>query len=511
MKKRTLMYATVALLGIGLVANNPVGASADTTEPTTTETTTAFSNYTDAMNAGSNWIIQQNAWDSWNALAVSRSPQGLTAQQKSAIFDAIKGDVDAAQKPSAGTLARTIVGSIAIGQDPTNFNGQNLVELLSAKITDKGTGNIYSDGPALYALSSKDYSDASRAAIKKLIPAILNQQKDTGEWDSWGAMDLTGFMLQGLAMNRSYPGVNDAIKRAVNKITADYYNPETGDFTEAASSSYKIPNANSEAMLVAGLSACGIDVGKGLGENGTGTSPITAILRFQQTDGSFYWQMDQKGAVGMATEQVIYALDQYDYFKKGKGSIYSVPVTHHETGNTGTTTPATPTQTPETPTTVTPNPVTVQPTTSTKKVVYALRKVTVYKNSNLSKKMVTYQKQSRTNRPTFQIISKTKNTHHQWVYRVRDLTSHKLGYITASAKVTGNVYYQGNFKQIKVISKKGINVYKTVGLKTRVKHVKKGQLLKIKKTVKQGSTTRFVLSNGNYVTANKTLVQATKS
>lgn len=77
-------------------------------------------------------------------------------------------------------------------------------------------------------------------------------------------------------------------------------------------------------------------------------------------------------------------------------------------------------------------------------------------------------------------------------------------YITANSKYTGRRYLAKKYKHLYVINKKGIYQYKSTKLnaKSQNKALKKGSLLKIKKFVKNGLTTRYQLTNGNYVTGN---------
>ncbi|KRL22548.1 DUF5776 domain-containing protein [Lentilactobacillus kisonensis] len=98
-------------------------------------------------------------------------------------------------------------------------------------------------------------------------------------------------------------------------------------------------------------------------------------------------------------------------------------------------------------------------------------------------------------------------------YKVRDVnhgkkTANKVGYITASRKYVVNVYYKTmpKNKKITVINKKGVNTYKNANLTKKVKNYKKGTHLRVKKIVKHHLTTRYQLSNGTYLTANKKLV-----
>ncbi|WP_369406567.1 DUF5776 domain-containing protein [Lentilactobacillus kisonensis] len=57
-----------------------------------------------------------------------------------------------------------------------------------------------------------------------------------------------------------------------------------------------------------------------------------------------------------------------------------------------------------------------------------------------------------------------------------------------------------------MINKKGVNVYKNANLTKRVKNYKKGTRLTVKKIVKHNLTSRYQLSNGYYITANKKLI-----
>lgn len=98
-------------------------------------------------------------------------------------------------------------------------------------------------------------------------------------------------------------------------------------------------------------------------------------------------------------------------------------------------------------------------------------------------------------------------------YKVRDVnhgskTAGKVGYITANRKFVVPVYYKSvpKNKKITVISKRGVHAYRNANLTKYVKHYKKGVRLTVKKIVKHNLTTRYQLTNGNYVTANKKLV-----
>ena len=57
-----------------------------------------------------------------------------------------------------------------------------------------------------------------------------------------------------------------------------------------------------------------------------------------------------------------------------------------------------------------------------------------------------------------------------------------------------------------MIAKKGGNAYRTASLTGKSNHYKKGARLHVKRLVKHNLTTRYQLTNGHYVTANKKFV-----
>ncbi|EEI20372.1 hypothetical protein HMPREF0497_0862 [Lentilactobacillus buchneri ATCC 11577] len=148
-------------------------------------------------------------------------------------------------------------------------------------------------------------------------------------------------------------------------------------------------------------------------------------------------------------------------------------------------------------------------------VVYGLKKLGLYKNPTFtsSKRIAWYPKQKRINRPMFVVTGYARSANGTLRYKVRDVnhgtkTAGKTGYITTSKKVVLPVYYASLPKnnKITVISKKGVNAYKAKNLTGKLKHYKTGTHLTVKKLVKHNLTTRYQLSNGLYVTANKKLV-----
>ncbi|GHP14795.1 surface protein [Lentilactobacillus fungorum] len=154
------------------------------------------------------------------------------------------------------------------------------------------------------------------------------------------------------------------------------------------------------------------------------------------------------------------------------------------------------------------------------KAVYATQKIYMYQNPTFKKseRVASFAKKPRLNRPMFVVTGTAKSSNGVARYKVRNVETNKTGYITANANFVSNVYYASvpAAKTVTVIAAKGVNAYKTVGLTGKAKHYKQGTVLKVTGIEKHNLTTRFKLSNGRYITANKKLViggkaaQATK-
>lgn len=184
-------------------------------------------------------------------------------------------------------------------------------------------------------------------------------------------------------------------------------------------------------------------------------------------------------------------------------------------------TPPTPTPTP-TPTPVVPTPVpdnavpiTEPATVIAKKgeAVYSLKKIYMYKTKDFKKsqRIASYAKKPRINRPMFVVTDYAKSKNGNLRYVVRDVNHHSKtdgmkGMITANWNYVRPVYYRSAHKTFTVINPRGVNEYKNKNLTVKVKNFKQGTVLKVKSFVKHNLTTRYLLSNGHYITGNRKLV-----
>ncbi len=146
--------------------------------------------------------------------------------------------------------------------------------------------------------------------------------------------------------------------------------------------------------------------------------------------------------------------------------------------------------------------------------VYATNNIYLYRGTTFKKteRKIFYARKGRINRPMFVVTGYAYSKNHNLRYRVRDVnhsskTNHKTGYITANVKYVVPVYYKNaTSKIVTVIHPTGVNAYKNKNLTGKQKHYKQGAQIKVVGMVRHNLTTRFKLSNGQYITANKKLI-----
>ena len=129
--------------------------------------------------------------------------------------------------------------------------------------------------------------------------------------------------------------------------------------------------------------------------------------------------------------------------------------------------------------------------------VYARRTIRLHRNVELTNPVKSYKKLPRHKAHSFKILGVAYSQNGTKRYRV------KGGYITANKKLVVNQYYRSKPTRVKVIHPKGLHQYRKANLTGKIRHVKKGQVLKVKKVIKSDKATRLQLSDGSYITGNK--------
>lgn len=227
--------------------------------------------------------------------------------------------------PAITDNERIALALTAIGKDPANVSGKNLLAALQDKDIMKVTDTSYTDinglVMGLLALNSRNYtSDTSW-----LVQAILGQQNADGSWSasadtkSVGDVDMTAMALQALAPYYK-DGGNETVNTAVNKAL------------QWLSDKYKgtgYTSAESCAQVVIALSALNLDANTD--ERFTETvegktlSVLGNLLQYRVAkSGGFKHQFADKAVNEMATEQALCAMAAYARFTEKANALYDM-------------------------------------------------------------------------------------------------------------------------------------------------------------------------------------------
>ncbi len=219
--------------------------------------------------------------------------------------------------------SRVIVALTAIGKNPQNVAGYNLLTALSdyEKTTWQGiNGAIW----ALIALDSGNYAmpqntDAKVQATREMyINHILKKQISDGGWALSGDVadpDVTGMALQALSKYQNNYKVKSATEKALDCLSE--MQKENGGF-----SSYERENSESSVQVIVALCELGISVDDTRFVK-NGKSVIDNLLTFYDNTKGFK-HIHEDSANLMATEQCFYALVALKRANEAKNSLYNM-------------------------------------------------------------------------------------------------------------------------------------------------------------------------------------------
>lgn len=226
--------------------------------------------------------------------------------------------------PTVTDNERIILALTAIGKDPANVGGENLLKALQnkdiMKVTDTSNTDINGLVMGLLALNSRNYtSDTSW-----LVQAVLAQQNEDGSWRASadtkpvGDVDMTAMALQALAPYHKDGGnetVNTAVEKALNWLSGNYR------------SGYD--SSESCAQVVIALSALNLDANTDARftktVEGKTLSVLGNLLQYRVAEnGGFKHQFADKAVNEMATEQALCAMAAYARFTEKANALYDM-------------------------------------------------------------------------------------------------------------------------------------------------------------------------------------------
>ncbi len=224
--------------------------------------------------------------------------------------------------------SRVIIALSAIGENPADFAGYNLLQPLANyenTVWQGINGAIY----ALIAFDTGNYEiptiqgSGTQTTRENLIQYILDNEIDGGGWALSGETpdpDITMMAIQGLA---KYYNTNETVKEAVERGLTAISEQQQED---GGLSSWETKNSESVAQTICALCALNIDPAtdeRFITEDGSWllSNLYTYLV---EKDGMFSFAHTGSTYDQMATEQAGYALVAYDRFLKNKKGLYDM-------------------------------------------------------------------------------------------------------------------------------------------------------------------------------------------
>lgn len=292
----------------------------------------------------------------WAVLGLARAGVELSDAYIQAYYDKVVAYVKAnigsdgvlvdpeSHNPTVTDNERIILALTAIGKDPANVGGKNLLTALQNKdimqVTNTSDTDINGLVFGLLALNSGNYTQDSYW----LVQAILTQQNKDGSWSSSadtkpdGDVDMTAMALQALAPYYNEGDdttVNAAVDKALQWLSAKY---KGKGYTSAESCAQVVValsalqlNANSDSSFVKTV-------------DGAPTSVLGDLLRYYLGEGQgFKHAASGKTADQKATEQALYAMAAYERYCRRTKALYDMTdaVCAHSFGDWQVVSPAT--------------------------------------------------------------------------------------------------------------------------------------------------------------------------
>lgn len=211
---------------------------------------------------------------------------------------------------SPDAIGKAILGLIALGENPNDFNGLNLPELLMEQY-DEEAGAFGDPGNTWYqALPILGLSAAGSEVPANAVSALLALQQEDGGWEyssgfgSWP--DNTSLAIQAL-LAVGVESSDPVIESAVGYLHT--MQVEDGGWGDASTTAY----------VIMGLNALGESIADWRTESAG--DPLTSLMSYQKTNGSFVYTWESADDSVMATASAMLALFGEDFILQYDESV----------------------------------------------------------------------------------------------------------------------------------------------------------------------------------------------
>jgi len=249
-------------------------------------------------------------WDShwWDIVSLA----GVSEIVQSSVYALPEWSVDCFPEEQEARIldyCRFIFAGTAMGYDPHDLDGKDLVAELASKQQSNGMfGNI--NNFHVWAMITLDAFNGNYDRDKALQKLLEMQQEDGGfslAENAASDVDVTSMALIALSEYKDLENVADAVSKAVGflKNKQDAIGGFEGLYAN---------NCNSTAMAISGLISVGEDIFSEKWKV-NGRTPVDALLDYRTESNGFYFSTENTEANLMATSQALIALGDIKYQK----------------------------------------------------------------------------------------------------------------------------------------------------------------------------------------------------
>lgn len=266
----------------------------------------------------------------WTVMALARSGQNVPKQYYEKYYENVvnhlKNQNGKLSERKYTEYSRVILALTAIGKNPQNVGGYNLISYLSdyEKVIYQGiNGAIF----ALIALDSNNYNITSQKGVKvtatrdMYVQYILDRQIPLDGGFSLDGIksdpDVTAMAIQALSKYKYKKDVQISLKRAIKFLSNAQQ--KNGGYL-----SWNVENSESVSQVITALTQIKIDPSDSRFVKNNHTL-IDNLLTFYDASGGFLHTKSKAGNVdSMATDQGMYAMIAYDRFYSKKNAYYDM-------------------------------------------------------------------------------------------------------------------------------------------------------------------------------------------
>lgn len=258
----------------------------------------------------------------WSLFTLLRAGASLSQSDLDHYYTSVVQELESGGRMLPTDYFRVVVALLAMGKDPTDVAGMNLIDTLcNYPNLDRMTSNMMAY--TLLALDAKNYKVPQGALWTReaLIEKILTFQNANGGFGLSSAnqvsVDVTAMTLQALAPYRDMEQVNLAFDRALeylrSQLTSDCGYINEGD-----------DNGCTTAQVLTALAVAGIDpLDPDNGFTHGNYNLVTKLDQFKRESG-FTTFMSSDQPDGMGTVQIGYALEAYRRFVAGENTLFDL-------------------------------------------------------------------------------------------------------------------------------------------------------------------------------------------